>query len=200
MQPEPSDFDQLVRQPGREFLARTCNPGENEFKSHAYWRRILKQLRNAYQGICAHSCHWVPYDTGTDTVEHFRPKTKYPAEAYEWGNYRFVSGRLNGRKGTFEDVLDPFLIKTGWFVIEFPSLLVKPAQWLRKPLQSRVRTTCERLGLNDESTCMKQRYRYVRDYCLEGLPFELLRRDAPFLAHEITRQGYVDTLREIMAL
>jgi hypothetical protein len=198
MQPELPDFDEVVRQPGLTFLARNPHPNEREFRSHAYWRKILREFRDAYGGICAYSCHWVPYDTGADTVEHFLPKRNYPGEAYEWANYRFVCSRLNGRKGTHEDVVDPFLIKTGWFVIEFPSLLVKPAAQLRRELKSRVIATIERLGLNEEATCLKQRYRYVRDYCVEGLPFNFLQRDAPFLAHEVARQDYIRTLNDVM--
>lgn len=198
MQPEPPDFDEVVRQPGLAFLVDRPTPSDKEFNSHAYWRRVLRHLRDAYRGICAYSCHWVPYDTGADTVEHFHPKALHPAKAYEWVNYRFVCSRLNGRKGVYEDVLDPFLIETGWFVIDFPSLLVKPATRLEELLQSRIRTTCERLGLNDEATCLKQRYHYVRDYCVQGLPFALLQRDAPFLASEISRQGYIHTLNQVM--
>lgn len=199
MQPEPPDFDRVVRQPGKTFLTKNAHPTEKQFQTHAYWRKALKQLRDAYSGICAYSCHWIPYDTGTDTVEHFRPKSLHPAEAYEWANYRFVCSRLNGRKGAHEDVLDPFLVQTGWFVIEFPSLLVKPKKRLRRRLQSHIQTTCDRLGLNDEDTCLKQRYHYVREYCVDRLPFTWLKRNAPFLAHEVSRQGYISTLNKVMA-
>ena len=123
-QPEPPTFDQLVRQPGRKFLKSCPNPKGNQWR--AYWRKIARDLHTAYSGICAYSCHFIQYDTGWRTVEHFKPKDDYKSDAYEWGNYRLVCGVLNGRKGKGE-VLDPFRVHNGWFIMDFPSLLVKPA-------------------------------------------------------------------------
>jgi hypothetical protein len=105
LQPEPPEFDQAVRQPGMAYLKRHPNPTSNQWKSHSYWRKIIPQLRKSYREICAYCCHWIPPDTGSNTVEHFHPKDKYPKQAYEWDNYRLISGTLNGRKGTREDVL-----------------------------------------------------------------------------------------------
>ena len=196
--PEPDVFEQRVRKPGKTFLALNPKPTAKEFEPHSYWRKILSELRDSYRSVCAYSCHFVPYDTGADTVEHFLPKVPHPADAYEWSNYRFVCSRLNGRKGKKEDVVDPFLVEDGWFQIEFPSLLVKPAPDLDLGLKKRVVDSRDRIGLNDESTCLKQRQRYVRDYCTGNVSFALLERDAPFLAMEIRRQGLVESLYEIM--
>src|ERR1700689_4415537 len=124
--PEPGNFDDRVRQRGLRYLGNPARrPTVKQWSSHSYWREVGNELHNAYAGICAYSCHWIPYDTGADTVEHFRPKDTYPTEAYEWSNYRLVCATLNGRKGTFEDVLDPFVIQNGWFVIDFPSMLIQ---------------------------------------------------------------------------
>jgi hypothetical protein len=109
-----------------------------------------------------------------------------------------VCQTLNGRKGTYEHLLDPFNVQTGWFWIDFPSLLVRPADGLDPALAARIIETRDKLGLNDEGTCLKSRERYVKDYCLHGLPYALLQRDAPFLAGEIQRQGYVGRLNDIM--
>lgn len=199
--PKPPTFDALVRTPGREFLTTTPNPTSAQFEKHPYWRTMLQELRNAYKHVCAYSCHYVPFDSGCDTVEHFKPKVPYPQDAYEWENYRFVCGRLNGRKGTFEDVLDPFTIENGWFVIEFPSLLVKPGTGLQAATAKAVTDSIKRLKLNDESTCVKQRNRYITDFCSFGQDYfdKLLVRDAPFIAAEILRQGLRESLPTIMS-
>src|SRR5687768_8864587 len=97
-QREPSEFNFLVHEPIRKFLTRYPKPTSKQFSSHCYWKRILAALHSAYSGICAYSCHWIPYDTGADTVEHFRSKNKYPNDAYKWINYRLVCSTLNGRK------------------------------------------------------------------------------------------------------
>src|SRR2546427_329692 len=119
-QPEPVNFNARVRIPGRRYLNHTPAPTSKEFAAHSFWRRILSELHDAYSGICAYSCHWIPYDTGADTVEHFLAKNTHPTQAYEWTNYRLVCATLNGRKGIHADVLDPFHVQNGWFVIDFP--------------------------------------------------------------------------------
>jgi hypothetical protein len=143
---------------------------------HRYWREVLDLLHQAYNGICAYSCHWIPYDTGNDTVEHFIPKKRHPRYAYEWSNYRLVCGTLNGRKGEHRDVLDPFLIKNGDFILKFPSLMVDPSPNLSTTNQNKILLTIERLGLNDEGTCLKSRVKWVSDYCDDHISSRCLSR------------------------
>jgi hypothetical protein len=195
---EPANFDTLVRQPGHRFLGRTPNPTTRQWNTHAYWRKMLAVLHDLYGGVCAYSCHWIPYDTGADTVEHFQPKDRYPQQAYEWANYRLVCATLNGRKGTNEDVLDPFHIQNGWFVIDFPSLQIKPAPGLDPGLTESIQKTIDRLRLNNEGTCLKSREAYIKDYCLGCITFTYLRRKAPFLGLELERQNLVTVIKEMM--
>jgi 5-methylcytosine-specific restriction endonuclease McrA len=126
MQPEPACFYEKVQKKGDAFLAK--NPGIRKLPD--YWKVIIPDLYDAYRGICAYTCHWISDDTGWKTVNHFKPKRKYPEEAYRWSNYRLVCGVFNGRKSDYEDVLDPFTLQEGWFVIVFPSLQLKPASHL----------------------------------------------------------------------
>jgi hypothetical protein len=167
-------------------------------KNHEYWREILDDLDKAYKSICAYSCHWISKDTGFRTVEHFKDKNTYPHEAYRWENYRFVCGTLNGRKGTFEDVLDPFLIEEGWFTLDFPSLLVQPGENLSSSLKEQVNNTIKRLGLNDKGTCLQARMSWLRDYIQVPFPFPYLEKRAPFLARELKRLDLVEKIREMM--
>lgn len=198
LQPEPDDFDNLVRRPGQKYLAKNPQPKTKEFNAHSYWRRILPHLHDSYRGICAYSCHWIPYDTGADTVEHFRPKDLYPSEAYEWDNYRLVCATLNGRKGTREDILDPFQIQNGWFIIDFPSLQVKPAEGLGEAITRSIEMTIELLGLNDRGTCWKSRAKYIESYCRGKVTFEYLQDEAPFIALELERQNLRTAIRDMM--
>lgn len=202
LKPEPKDFDKLVRTPGQKFLATCPNPTQKQWATRSYWRKILKSLHSEYAGICSYSCHWMPFDTGADTVEHFRPKTTYPKEAYEWTNYRLVCQLLNARKRDDETVLDPFKVQNNWFTIEFPSLLVKPANDLKKTLRDQVEHTCEILGLNDDDTCFASRMSWVTEFCLGNINFAHLQKRAPFLAAEMTRQGYntIAALKVVMKL
>lgn len=57
---------------------------------------------------------------------------------------------MNARKRDFEDVLDPFEIEDGWFVLDLSMLQIKPAEHLDAAMRARVEATIERLGLNDQ--------------------------------------------------
>lgn len=197
VKPEPAKFNESVRGPGQEFIRQHPRPTDKQWSKNNYWKHVAKELHSAYEGICAYSCHWISYDTGWRTVEHFLPKSQYPEFAYDWNNYRLVCGVLNSRKGT-RRILDPFLVENGWFIIRFPSLLVVPAPELDTNLQAKVKETCGILGLNDEDTCMKTRSKYVEDYCRGRINFDHLRQEAPFLATELERQGLVERIKEIM--
>jgi hypothetical protein len=179
-------------------LRKPLGGRRRDYSKHAYWRRALKQLHGSYSGICAYTCHWIPFDTGFSTVEHFRPKETTPRLAYEWSNYRLVCGTLNGRKGSHGDVLDPFLVEDGWFVLDFPSLLVKPASGLSAQRRRRVERTISRLKLNDDETCVQARFRWVMDYRNDLIAWPALQRDAPFIAAELVRQGLQGSIATIM--
>lgn len=194
-QQEPDIFNKLVRQPGQKFLRQCPKPKSSEWKP--YWTKIAPNLHDAYNGICSYSCHFIQYDTGWRTVEHFKPKDDYPLDAYEWSNYRLVCGVLNGRKGK-RTILDPFKIKNGWFVMDFPSLLVKPAQNLDEILARDIRASCEILGLNDEGSCMNSRQQYIKDYCRGEITLDYLHRNAPFIAAELKRQNLIEKIKNIM--
>lgn len=192
-QPEPPEFDQLVRSRGKRFLLKHPRPTSKLFATHAYWVDIHPQLRRAFRGICAYTCHWISEDTGWKTVEHFRAKERYPNLAYEWTNYRYVCGLVNGRKGIAQDVIDPFKLMDGWFVIDFPTLIVRAGAHLPTARRNRVKATIERLRLNDEPTCISARQSWLREYYTlaksnEKAAFNFLERYAPFLAKELDRQ------------
>lgn len=197
---EPTSFNNLVRDPGRRYLAKTPNPTARGWNSHSYWRRILPALHDSYLGICAYSCHWIPYDTGADTVEHFVPKTSAPLEAYEWHNYRLVCGTLNGRKGDFGDVLDPFEIAEFTFILDFPSLLIRPNPSLDRDTSAKAHQTIARLGLNDEGTCLKSRVEWLKHFCEGSISAAYLERKAPFIMMELRRQNLEQSIGRVFIL
>jgi len=197
LQPEPPQFETRVRSRGLRFLGQNPRPTQKQWRDHAYWKEVSFDLHATYGGICAYSCHWIAFDTGWKTTEHFRPKTDYPQLAYEWSNYRLVAGVLNGKKSN-QEVLDPFDIEDGWFTLKFPSLLVIPSRNLEPAIEQKVTTTIRILGLNDEHTCIKSRARYIENYCRHDISFSYLRGEAPFIAKELERQNLVDRIREIM--
>ena len=188
-QPEPDSFAVNVRRRGERFLA-TNPPEPIRFAGREYWRYAAGELYEAYDGICAYTCHKIAPITGWSSVEHFVPKSVTPRLAYEWSNFRLVCGRLNSRKGIHRDVLDPFQIENGVFCLDFPSLQIRPADGCSEQLAARAKRTIERLKLNDE-TCIRGRRAYVDPYCRGRFDLEYLREEAPFIYREIVRQNLV---------
>lgn len=183
-QPEPDDFDATVRRPGRAFLRINQRPSSVEFKRAQYWVRCLPHLRSRYGEICAYSSFWVPFH---GTVDHFRPKSAFPMDAYEWRNYRLALDRINNNKGNSQVVLDPFTIQPGWFVLDVATLWVNPEPTLAEGLRDRIQRTIDILKLNDEPF-VNVRFQVLKSY-LEGTTLQQIERTYPFIASEISRQG-----------
>ncbi len=189
-QPEPVNFDAKVRIPGNKFLLRASNPinWKREGKGKEFWTRVLDDLYQLYGGICAYCAHWIPNDVGSPSVDHFKHKAKYPHLAYEWSNYRFSALRYNRNKGVSEKVLDPFTVQPGWFVLDMPSLLIKPGSGLTTSVVFDVESTIGCLKLND-GISMRARQGWINGFKDGSYSFLHLEERAPFIAYEFNRQG-----------
>ncbi|HZF08940.1 MAG TPA: hypothetical protein VFE33_09145 [Thermoanaerobaculia bacterium] len=186
LQPEPTDFDERVRQPGLQALAT------HPKKLPRHWGRCAVQLWEAYKGICAYLCVIIPRGTGARSVDHLAPKSSHPDLAYEWSNYRLVCSLMNSRKRDFEDALDPFEIPDGWFALDLSFLKIFPNPDLDEETCDRVKATIDRLRLDDEE-CRAARAMYYDAYLGGRLTFDLLEEWSPFVARELRRQGLYPT-------
>ena len=193
-QPEYPAFGKQVRKPGLAFLRSNPSPSTSDFRKHNYWNRARENLFAAYSGLCAYtSMHLV--DTGS--VDHFLPKTKYPHLAYEWDNYRLARQKINARKSNTEEVLDPFKIQTGWFVLDLPSCLVRAAQEVERDLRIKVNQTINILGLNNDDRLVQERCDWLVWLADGHITIDFLDCRYPFLAAEVRRQGVMDRLKTI---
>ena len=186
--PEPSDFTVKVRHPGNAFLAFDPFPTNNRWNHHDYWRRALGDLHVAYNGICAYCSSYTVQRNWS--VDHFVPKSKFPAGAYEWDNFRLSRARLNHNKGNHQDMLDPFILTAGWFQFDFRSFLLKPNPLLAVSDQQKVRDTIDRLKLNRDNDYVNERTEVIRQCCVSAIPFQHIERNYPFLAVEMIRQNF----------
>jgi hypothetical protein len=177
-QPEPPAFDARVRQPGQRVLA------EGRDVLPPLWQACLPDLYERYRGVCAYLCVYIPRATGARSVDHFVPKSRRRDLAYEWTNYRLACSLMNSRKRDFDDVLDPFEIRDGWFVLELSFLQVMPAPSLDGPTRAQVQATIDRLGLNDKE-CIAARAQHYQPYVEGQLTFELLSEWSPFVARQV---------------
>lgn len=197
-QPEPADFSKKVREKGAAFLKNVPHPKSKDWINREYWRESLDDLCEAYGRICAYSAQWIPRTEGSPTVDHFIPKSVKPEWAYEWPNFRLACLKLNTRKGDFQGIIDPFVLPKDCFILDFPSLLIKPNRQLSAPLKEKVMATIERLKLNEDDNCVKGRQDWLMPYCRNEYPFDYLKRKAPFIAYELERQELVDKIALIM--
>lgn len=173
-------------------------------KLPSYWTNCLDDMMRAYSRICAYSCFAIHEVTGARSVDHMAPKLNTGDEpddddrialraggwslAYEWSNYRLASSLLNARKNRFDDVLDPFEVEDGWFVLELVGFQVKPAPGLSPERQKQVEDTIDRLSLNDDVFCTR-RQTDATNYEEKKINFAHLMEESPFVAREIERQG-----------
>ena len=181
--PEPESFDAQVRKPG---LASLKNGRRKGPPFQPYWTRALDDLMQAYSETCAYSCFRIHPVTGARSTDHFAPKSRDWRHVYEWKNYRLCCAPLNARKSNFGDVLDPFVIETGWFHLELVGFQVVPSPELRVPLRREIQATIERLGLDD---FRREREKDAEWYWARDVSLRVLRAESPFVAEELRRQG-----------
>lgn len=204
--PKPRGFDEKVRRPGLRAIAEMVGKpppyprtGGRAFRKIAarerdipvealpsYWTEALDDLMASYHETCAYSCFRIHPVTGARSVDHFAPKSRSWRDVYQWSNYRLCCARLNSRKNDFGSVLDPFLIQPGWFQLELLGFQVIPSPTLPRATREAVQGTIDRLGLDDFKD---DRAEDACDYWAGELSLRLLKRESPFVAAELHRQG-----------
>ena len=194
--PEYPNFDKDVRQRGNAILQSCPNPNSAQFSKHNYWNRARDQLHAAYSGFCAYTTRYLIYP---ESIDHFRPKSKYPHLAYEWTNYRLARQIVNSHKRNSTNVLDPFLVQPGWFTLQLPSCLIKSAPHLPRSLRSKVNATINTLRLNDDDRLVDERWQYLVDLADGDINMRHLQRQYPFLAQQVTAQGVQGSLKQILS-
>ena len=205
--PEPPAFDSKVRQPGLRAIAELAGEKPDPPRTAGrpckkvavsrdkipagkfppYWRKVLGDLMESYQQICAYLCLYITRGTGAPSVDHAIPKSMRWDQVYEWSNYRLACSLMNARKRAAVDVLDPFEIKEGWFALELVEFQVVPGNGLPDDVTGAVTDTIERLRLND-LYCCEAREEYAENYWNGGISFRHLMQHAPFVARELQRQ------------
>ncbi|MBF0101462.1 MAG: hypothetical protein HQK77_11190 [Desulfobacterales bacterium] len=191
-QPEPAAFDADVRQKGIAFLKRKNivfnQPVPVKIKIEPYWRACLDDLYSSYHGKCAYLAVFFERVTGGGSVDHFIAKSKRSDLSYEWSNYRLACSKMNSQKHEYDDVLDPFEIKDGWFHLEIVSGRIYPNPNLDICQNNLVQATIDRLGLDDERN-REMRARHYQEYRERLYTDVFLQRRSPFVYAEAARQG-----------
>jgi uncharacterized protein (TIGR02646 family) len=190
-QPEPDDFDEIVRQPGLARLSAhsiaLTGAVPKATTLPAYWAHSNKALWSAYGGVCAYLAIYFEWVIGASSTDHFVAKSKVAGQAYEWSNYRLSCLGANRNKNRFDDVLDPIGLTPNTFELNLVSGEILPRPSLDKPAATLARKTIKRLKLDSaDHNQMRQRHygRYLRNKDVQTL-----RELSPFVWYEAQRQG-----------
>lgn len=187
----PAGFNEKVLRPGRRWLKQNRLPASGQVPEgvqlEPFWHACLDDLHRKYGGICAYVCIYIEKVTGARSVDHFVAKSSAIEQAYRWSNYRLACHKMNARKGAFDDVLDPFVVQEGTFVLNLFDGSIKPRPGLDAALRQRAEDTIQRLGLDDEE-CRSVRRGYFTDYITREISLDYLRRRCPFVWQEVMRQ------------
>ncbi len=191
LQAEPVDFDQKVRQPGRNWLAsqgialNSTPPNASDLPN--YWTHSNKQLWEAYSGICAYLAIYFEWPMGAASTDHFVAKSVNAGAAYEWSNYRLSCLGPNRNKGKFDDVLDPIGLQSDTFVLNLTNGEISPNPSLRNPLKAAAQKTISRLKLDSVEHNRMRAEHYVR--YLRKKDEVTLKELSPFVWYEAKRQN-----------
>lgn len=210
-QPEPAGFIRNVKTPGNALLAqlkitaaaRMAAEAASQKKKRGpkplnpygiygkdidpLWNMHLDDMFELYHSICSYLGVRIQRGAGVRHVDHFKPKAIYPDLSYEWTNYRLSCSEMNRRKGSNEDVIDPFTLPPNWFQLELVGLQVIPNPDLGREDIATIQATIDRLQLNDYE-CRSARAEHYDEYIADG-SIDRLRRWAPFVADEVVRQA-----------
>lgn len=191
-QPEPPLFDPRVRQKGIAWLMKKeialNQPLPPKTKIEPYWRDCLDDLHASYSGCCAYLSVFFERVTGGSSVDHFIAKSRRADLAYEWSNYRLACSRMNSRKREYDDVLDPFNVRNGWFHLELVSGRIYSNPDLQTAQQTAIQTTINRLSLDDAGN-REIRARHYQEYREGFFTADFLKKRSPFVWSEADRQG-----------
>lgn len=95
------------------------------------------------------------------------------------------------------DIIDPFLVRLGWFILDMPSCLVRAGDGLPPDEKQRVDTTIVALKLNEDDSLVQDRCDVMLMFAKGEVTLPFLQRRYPFLAAEVTRQGVQSTASDI---
>lgn len=192
LKPEPADFDEKVRKPGKKWLRdnriRLTNPPPDPSVLPTYWRETQKELWTAYDGVCSYLCIYFEWGLGAHSTDHFIAKSANAGQAYEWSNYRLACMGMNRNKNKFDDILDPFEINADTFILNMASGEIRPNSRLPNELREKAYATIKRLKLDSQEN-RDMRVAHYTSYLNNEISDTYLKRHSPFVWYEAQRQN-----------
>lgn len=183
---EPQQFDAKCRQKGAVWLKKYPKASRKPSqRPRDYWSSFKPQLAKAFRDLCAYGAMYEP----VGTVDHFVPVDADETLAYDWGNFRFASAWINSSKCKSTEILDPLLVRAGWFEILLPSLQLVPVkEAIPEHLRELAEKTLERLHLRDDERVLRQRRKWYQLYQEGKLNLAGLQEVAPLIAVAVKKR------------
>ncbi|MBI5572356.1 MAG: hypothetical protein HY914_20600 [Desulfomonile tiedjei] len=181
--PEPTDFDEKVRRPGRQWL--DADPTTRPAKPPNCWTSCKDQLAEAFNFLCGYSAMHIGLE---GAVEHYLSKSDHPEFAYEWTNYRYASDRINSRKAAHgAKILDPFEVQNGWFEVQLGSWQLMMTDQIPEAHRERAQFTVDKLRLGADDYVIRQRRQWYRCFYIGEESLTGLMRRAPLVCSAVKK-------------
>ena len=132
-------------------------PKSSPFQWRQYEKKGWKDLVRELAAITKNHCSFCDaYPMGRRikyTIEHFRPKTKFPEEAYKWGNLFLCCGLCQEKREEFDECLlkpdENYYSFDKYFEIDWPTGELIPNRDASEQDQARARITIRIYRLNN---------------------------------------------------
>lgn len=174
---EPDNFHVKCRDKGRKWLRDNPKP-PRKARPKDLWSKFKPDLRAAFNSLCGYTAIYEPIGT----VDHFKSVHEDESLAYEWSNYRYSAQWINSSKNSPIDIIDPLIVKKGWFKIHLPSMLLTIGPTLPDQYAELATYTIERLNLYNDERVLEPRVEWYRMYRDNEITLEGLRKKAPLIA------------------
>lgn len=162
----------------KEWTANWIKRREKNAGAKFYWPRypnakgtpINQQMVPILFGVtewhCAY-CDGFPLRNNDETIDHFRPKSKYPLLAYAWENLFPVCSACQSAK---MEQFDELLLKPdeegfdfqNYFIVDYITFELLPNPKATEHNKLRAEKTIELLGLKHKAHCTTRRHHYER--------------------------------------
>ncbi len=150
----PQSLKENYKKWGRAYKQKLENPETNNDFS---WKGKYQEISNSLFEITKNHCCFCdihPLKASGATVEHFRPKSKYPKLSYFWGNLFYCCTNCQKKGDKFP--LDYKLLKPDrfsflfehYFIYNFSTGIIKPNSARNPEEQKRAENTIDLYGLN----------------------------------------------------
>lgn len=164
--PEPAFLTGRWETWGCEWEARRARDSAAKFQWHEVDgepvnQKLLPNLKRQTQEHCSFCDIFPVSPPSEDTIEHFRPKSQFPREAYQWGNLYFCCSHCQRKGSLFDEALlrpdAPDFDFDQYFRWDFTTGELKPNESADETSRRRAEVTISMYHLNEGHSSLRRR-------------------------------------------